>query len=206
MSAAIDCLGAGAGQRLRVGVTGAVEQLRQDPQGHGVRPVLFLAQPGEVDAAQALQLLRREGRVEHHVGEDVERGLELVAAARRGSRPRYRGSRRWTRSAPSIASSSLIFRALRFAVPSSSIAMASLAVPGLPAGSAAKPPSSTSCISTKPIPGPRDQQDLQAVGRVRRARPPGSRPGALRPPPAWRCGRRRSPQPCGPHKGCTFSV
>jgi len=71
-------LGAGAGQRVAIGVVRAVEQLREDAQCH-LHRLHFLA----LDAREALPLLPleiglRERRGEDHVGEDVERRIEIV--------------------------------------------------------------------------------------------------------------------------------
>ncbi|MCK7476293.1 MAG: hypothetical protein M0C28_00920 [Candidatus Moduliflexus flocculans] len=61
-----------------VGVARAVDEPGQDPQGHVDRRVLLLADLGDLDLLEPVEVRLREGRVENHVGEDVEGRVELV--------------------------------------------------------------------------------------------------------------------------------
>ena len=67
----------------------AIDDLREHIRGNRVRLILRLRQLHERPRAIALQ--RRLGirRVEHHVGEQHERGLELVLQRRESNRPRF---------------------------------------------------------------------------------------------------------------------
>ena len=68
---------AGAGERHAIGMRLAVEQRRQGPQRDALRLRHLLRDPGELLAAQPLDLGRREGGMADDVGEQVERGGEV---------------------------------------------------------------------------------------------------------------------------------
>ena len=92
-------------------MAGAVDELGEDPQGHAEGRGLLLGDPGDLELLEPLEIRFREGRVEDDVGVDVEGRVELVLESGQGDgrgvevRAGARGS------APSMASSSLIWRA-----------------------------------------------------------------------------------------------
>ncbi len=77
-----------AGQGQRVGVAGPVDEARQHPQRHPERLRPLLLDRGELLLLQPVELGLREGRVQHHVREEGERGVEV--RLERGERDRGR--------------------------------------------------------------------------------------------------------------------
>ena len=76
----------GPGQRVPVGVVRSVDELWHHPQGHADGADLLPLDPGQELAPEPLQLLFREGRVQHHVGVEIQRLGEVRLERRQGDR------------------------------------------------------------------------------------------------------------------------
>ncbi len=58
----------------------AVKDLRKHLRAHDCRLIFRLRQVDERSAAQTFERVRRERRVEHHVGDDRERRVEVFCS------------------------------------------------------------------------------------------------------------------------------
>ena len=168
------CLGARAGQRLAVGVAAAVQQGGSTRSARPNGSTFSCSMRASVFCLTRARSASRERRMQHHVGEQIERRIELVLQRRQRDRRRVQRRACAERAPPAPRLVGDLRARCASSCPRPASPSSSTTRPARAALSAAKPASTSSVSRTIGTAWRSRQHDLHAIGQRRRARRPAS--------------------------------